>query len=97
MGLSLEKGFKKVSLLLIGLTVLLNIFMFKNLPPDMLIKINTNETMSKAIVLLLCPILSTLTLWIASEKNEKLYNIANIIVQVLLFISNFIVIYINIK
>ena len=97
MGLSLEKGFKKVSLLLIGLTVLLNIFMFKNLPLDMLIKVNTNETMSKAIVLSLCLILSTLTLWITSEKNEQLYNIANIIVQVLLFIVNFIVIYINIK
>ncbi|MDB8791716.1 hypothetical protein PN398_13355 [Romboutsia sp. 1001216sp1] len=45
--------------------------MFKNLPPDMLIKVNTNETMSKAIVLLLCPILSTLTLWIASEKMNN--------------------------
>lgn len=93
----LENSLKKISLILIGLTILLNVFMFNNLPSDMLIKVNTNQTMSKLFVLSLCPILSALTLWVSSEKNEQASNITNILVQVILFISNFILIYINIK
>lgn len=93
----IEKDFKKTSLILIVLTILLNVCIFRVMPSDMLIKVNTNQAMSKAFVLSLCPILSALTLWIAKEKNEHLYYLTNILVQVILFISNLIVIYINLK
>lgn len=95
--MSLKNKSKGISVILIGLTILLNLFMFNSLPSEMLIKVNANETMSKVVVLSLCPILSALILWISSEREEPASNSVNIIIQLILFISNFIVIYINMK
>lgn len=95
--MSLKNKSKGISVILIGLTILLNIFMFNSLPSEMLIKVNANQTMSKLVVLSLCPILSILLFWISNEREDQVSNGVSIIMQLILFITNFIVIYINMK
>lgn len=97
MGKLLGSRLKWISIILIGLMILLNIFMFNSLPPEMLIKVNANQTMPKLIVLCLCPILSVLIFWVSSEREEQASSIVNIVVQLVLFISNLVLIYTNMK
>lgn len=71
--------------------------MLSYMPTDMKVKINHNDVMSKWIVLSLTPILGALSLRISKEQYIYSYYIANIIIQIILFLGNILLIYVNLK
>lgn len=90
-----NKKYIGISNILILISTVLNIFLYTLMPDQMRIKITTMDTMYKLIVLLIAPVLGFIIMKITKTNEFYLVGLCNILCQISLFISNLVLIYIN--
>lgn len=96
MTLSSKGKIIKASYVLMIIMILINIICFTSLPSSMIIRAGKSVTLPKIILLAALPIMSHLIIKVAKEDDHPKSGMFNIIGQVVLFVSNLLVIYINI-
>lgn len=95
MTLSTKEKIIKASYALLVLMVLINIICFTFLPSSMIIRSGKTATLPKIILLAALPLMSYLILKVAKDDEHPKSGMFNILGQIVLFVTNLLVLYIN--